>query len=324
MWMINEKLIIDPTFIISLDVELLCGIINDPESRSKKKHINLLNNDDTKGRGCIDVLLNILERHNIPATWAIVGHLFLDHCKKEDGIPHKDMPRFKPDWYSADPCTDLQKDPLYYGRDIVEKILSNRIEHEIGYHSFSHVDFSECSREVAEAEIKISNKLAKEFGITFESFVFPGNKIGRVDILKEYNFKIYRGKNLGRYDISQSFLIRKFNGGIDKVIATPTEPEWVDGIWMIPSSMFFCDSQIKFSVLWRAKLGLYWAIRTKKVFHVFLHPHNLLLYPSLKNDLDRFLEIVAKKRDEGKIEIMSMEKFVGTLDEKMRNGLKVV
>lgn len=129
--MINEKLIIDPTFIISLDVELLCGIINDPESRSKKKHINLLNNDDTKGRGCIDVLLNILERHNIPATWAIVGHLFLDHCKKEDGIPHKDMPRFKPDWYSADPCTDLQKDPLYYGRDIVEKILSNRIEHEI-------------------------------------------------------------------------------------------------------------------------------------------------------------------------------------------------
>ena len=80
--------------------------------------------------------------------------------------------------------------------------------------------------------------------------------------------------------------------------------------------MFFCDSQIKFSVLWRAKLGLYWAIRTKKVFHVFLHPHNLLLYPSLKNDLDRFLEIVAKKRDEGRIKVMTMWAFVGVLDGK--------
>ena len=108
------------------------------------------------------------------------------------------------------------------------------------------------------------------------------------------------------------------------MIAPPTEPEWMDGIWMIPSSMFFCDPQIKFSVLWRAKLGLYRAIRSKKVFHVFLHPCNLLMYPSLKDDLDRFLEIVAKKRDEGKIEVLSMEKFVEALDEKMRNGLEVV
>ncbi len=309
-----------PIFIISLDVELMWGFAAYPSHTD----IGLLKRDDAKGRGCIDTLLNIFEKHNIPATWAIVGHLFLDHCKKEDGMPHKDMPRFKPDWYSADPCTDLQKDPLYYGRDIVEKILSNRIEHEIGQHSFSHVDFSECSREVAESEIKTSNKLAKQFGITFESFVFPENKIGHVDILKENCFKIYRGKNLGRYDISQSFLLRKFNGGIDKMIAPPTEPEWMDGIWMIPSSMFFCDPQIKFSVLWRAKLGLYRAIRSKKVFHVFLHPCNLLMYPSLKDDLDRFLEIVAKKRDEGKIEVLSMEKFVEALDEKMRNGLEVV
>jgi hypothetical protein len=56
------------------------------------------------------------------ATWAIVGHLFLDHCEKEDGIPHKDMPRFTDGWYSCDPCTGIHKDPLYYGRDIIEKI----------------------------------------------------------------------------------------------------------------------------------------------------------------------------------------------------------
>jgi peptidoglycan/xylan/chitin deacetylase (PgdA/CDA1 family) len=113
-----------------------------------------MKSDGKNVRGCIDTLLNLFEQHKIPATWAVVGHLFLDHCEKEDGIPHKDMPRSKEDWYSSDPCTDIKRDPLYYGKDIVEKILSNRIEHEISYHSFSHVAFSECSKEVAEAEIK--------------------------------------------------------------------------------------------------------------------------------------------------------------------------
>ena len=301
-----------PIFIISLDVESIWGYAAYPSH----KDIDLLKRDDTKGRGCIDILLNLFEKHNIPATWAVVGHLFLDHCECEDGVPHKDMPRFKKDWYSSDPCTDIQRDPLYYGRDIVEKILSNRIEHEIGYHSFSHVVFSECSREVAEAEIKVGNKLAKEFGITFKSFVFPENKIGHVDVLRENGFKIYRGENIGRYDLNQSFLIRKFNGGIDKMIAPPTEPKWMDGIWEIPSSMFFCDPQIKLSVLPRAKLGLYRAIRSKKVFHVFLHPHNLLMYPSLKEDLDKFLALVAKKRDEGEIKVMTMGEFAEGLKRK--------
>ena len=311
-------MIAKPIFIISLDMELLWGYAATPAHNA----VRLIKNDDKKGRGCIDILLNLFEKHNIPATWAVVGHLFLDHCESEDGIPHKDMPRFKEDWYSYDPCTDIQRDPLYYGKDIVEKILSNRIEHEIGYHSFSHVVFSECRREVAEAEIKEGIKLAKEFGITLKSFVFPDNKIGHVDVLKENEFEIYRGRNRTRGNVNQNILIRKFNGGINKVLVPLTEPEWKDGIWEIPSSMYFCDPQIKFSVLPRAKLGLYRAIRSKKVFHIFLHPHSLLMYPSLKDDLDKFLAFVSKKRDESEIEVMTMGEFVKVLnDETELRGL---
>lgn len=155
------------TFIISLDVELLWGTVFYPALKTA----NLLKKDSRGGKGCIDVLLNFFERHDIPATWAVVGHPFLNHCECDGGIPHKNIPRFKEDWYSLDTCTDMKRYPLYYGRDIIEKILSNRVEHEIGYNSFSHVLFSECSREVAETEIKIANKLAKEFGITLKSFV---------------------------------------------------------------------------------------------------------------------------------------------------------
>jgi peptidoglycan/xylan/chitin deacetylase (PgdA/CDA1 family) len=293
-----------PTFIISLDTESIWGYIAYPSSKTASE----IKHDDTKGRGCIDILLNLFEKHNIPATWAVVGHLFLDHCECEDGIPHKDMPRFKEDWYSSDPCTDIQRDPLYYGKDIVENILSNRIEHEIGYHSFSHVVFSECNREVAEAEIKMGNELAKEFGITLKSFVFPENKIGHIDVLKENGFEIYRGSNLG-YDLSQSLLIQKFIGGISKMIAPPVEPKWMNGIWEIPSSMHFYDPKIKFSVLPRAKIGLNWAIKSKKVFHVYLHPQSLLSYSSLKEDLDKFLGVVSRKRDEGEIEVRTMGEF---------------
>ena len=241
-----------PIFIISLDTELIWGYVAYPSL----KEVSLMKADKENVRGCIDTLLNLFEKHNIPATWAVVGHLFLDHCEKENGIPHRNMPRFRADWYSSDPCTDIQRDPLYYGKDIVEKILSNRIEHEIGYHSFSHVIFSECSREVAKAEIKVGGKLAKEFGITLKSFVFPNNNIGHVDVLKEYGFKIYRGGNLGRGNINQNILIRVFNFGINKIIAQPAEPKWMDGIWEIPTSVLFCDPQFKFSVLPRAKIGL--------------------------------------------------------------------
>lgn len=190
-----------PNFIISLDTELFWGYAGYPSSDV----VSLMKNDNRKVRGCVDLLLSLFEKHNIPATWAVVGHLFLDHCECEDGIPHRNMPRFRADWYSADPCTDIQRDPLNYGKDIAEKILSNRIEHEIGYHSFSHVVFSEYRREVAEAEIKEGLKLAKkEFGLTLKSFVFPENKIGHVDILKKYGFKIYRGYNLAGKSIGKS------------------------------------------------------------------------------------------------------------------------
>lgn len=301
-----------PSFIISLDTELIWGCL----THQLSKIVDLMKADKKKVRGCIDILLSLFEKYNIPATWAVVGHLFLDRCEREDGVSHKNMPRFREECYPFDPCTSIQKDPLYYGKDVIEMILSKSIGHEVAYHSFSHVIFSNCSREVAEAEIKEGIRLAKEFGITLKSFVFPKNKMGYIDLLKKYRFKIYRGENLGKYDLNQNFLTREFNGGIDKIIAPPAEPKWMDGIREIPSSMFFYDPQIKFSVLPRAKLGLCQAIRSRKVFHIFLHPHNLLMYSSLKDDLDKFLGIVVEKRDKGKLQVMTMGEFASELNAK--------
>ena len=309
----GERALIEPTFIISLDVELLWGTVLHPTIKTA----SLLRNDDTKGRGNIDLLLSLFEKYDIPATWAIVGHLFLDHCQRENGIPHHGMPRFKDNWYSVDPCSNIHQDPLYYGEDIIEKVISSPVGHEIGYHSFSHVPFAECSREVAEAEVKEGVELAKGLGITFKSFVFPYNAIGHIDILRENGFEIFRGRNLQRRDSNQNFLIHMASVAIDKAIAPPTEPVWRDGIWEIPSSMFFCDPRMPFSLSLRARLGLERAMRANKVFHIFLHPHNLLAQPSLGKMLDKFLSLVAEKREGGRLQVFTMGGLASYLNEKV-------
>ena len=95
-------------FIISIDTELLWGYVLHPHH----KMVRLLKQAERAGRGPVDSLLALFEKYHIAATWAIVGHLFLDRCEKEEGLPHKDMPRFRDTWYSWDPCSNIQQAPL--------------------------------------------------------------------------------------------------------------------------------------------------------------------------------------------------------------------
>jgi len=296
-------------FLITLDVELGWGL-----ARSRSNHLDLLKKDEKQVREAIDFLLKNFEGYQIPATWAMVGHLFLDSCQKKDGIPHPDMPHVRDDWYSCDPATNITQDPLFYGRDIVEKVLASRLKHEIGYHSFSHVIFSECSRQVAQAEIEAGLKLARESGIELKSFVFPKNQIGHIDVLKEYGFQIYRGKNLTRA-VQNSYLMNKLGAIMDTGLAPPTEARLVEGIWELPSSLYFCEPRLPFTLLPRTKLGLRRAINSKKIFHVFLHPWNLVIYPQIRDDLVKLLRFVAQKQAQGKLEVTTMAGLASRLNQ---------
>lgn len=304
-----------PTFMISIDVELLWGHMPSPS-----KDLIAMISKAGYGREPIDSLLSIFDKYEIPATWAVVGHLFLDHCIKEDGVAHKDMPRFQQNWYEFDPCTDIKRAPLYYGKDIVEKILSTRVSHEIGYHSFSHVPFSECSREVAEVEIKEGVRLTKELGINLKSFVFPKNMIGHVDVLKEYGFEIYRGRNLRIGKDHPSLLYRVGRVAVNEALARPVEPRWKDGIWEIPSCMFFRDPLLPFSLLPRAKHGInkmivnFSGLSPNKVFHIFLHPEDLLLDPRLLKRLDRLCTFILEKREKDMIQVNTMGELASYLN----------
>lgn len=301
-----------PIFLISLDTEMLWGPAGGQDGLDQ---FNLIKRNENKIRKAISTLLDLFEKYNVSATWAVVGHLFLDHCDEETCLTKINMNKFgyTHPWY-RDPYSNIEKDPLYYGKDIIEKIITNPMNHELGYHSFSHVCFTIIPREMAEGEIKESKKIEKEWNIKFASFVFPMNEIAYVDILKENGFKIYRSKSPNILTNRSDFINKKIELGVSKFIAPPIEPRRDNGIWEIQSSMTFFDSQIQQSLLLRFKIGFERAIKNKTIFHIWLHPWNLLCYERLTDDLEKMLKYVSKRRDEGKIDVMTMNELADYLN----------
>lgn len=153
----------------------------------------------------IPFILDICERFSIPVTWATVGHLFLETCKPINGRKHAEIPPVKHykgsfwdfngnDWFEYDPCTNDKCDPLWYAPDLIKLILQSKAEHEIGCHTFSHIDCRDgvCPPELIRAELQLCKKLASGYGLTLASFVHPGHTIGNLDILEQEGFTNYR------------------------------------------------------------------------------------------------------------------------------------
>ena len=291
-----------PIFILSVDFELLWGYVLHPKDRAA----GLLLSDETKGRGSTLTLLNILDRHGLPATWATVGGLFLE--------PDQPHPALSSAAHSA--LFEKADRQLFHAPDLIEKIRSSPTGHEIAYHSFSHVRFSECTPEVALRELTEGVRAAEKLGLSLRSFVFPENKIGHAALLKQAGFLIYRGQTLGGRAVEQGLTTRLKGVVMRRITAPPVAPIWRDGIWEVPGSMVFGDSLLPFAVLPRAERGLRRAIRQNMVFHLWLHPQDLLLDSNLGSKLDAFLAFVGKKRKRGELEVMTMGELGSVLTEK--------
>jgi len=150
-------------------------------------------------------ILDLCDRFNIPVTWATVGHLLLDNCQRQNGKIHHDIPQLPEfeneywkfsgqDWFEHDPGTDVARDPEWYAPDLVKDILRRETKHEIGCHTFSHIDCRDgiCPPELMQIELRECKKLAKRWGMELKSFVHPGHTIGNLDVLADEGFSNYR------------------------------------------------------------------------------------------------------------------------------------
>jgi peptidoglycan/xylan/chitin deacetylase (PgdA/CDA1 family) len=306
-----------PTFMISLDQELIWGSFDHTSADAFLA-------DHPDPRGTVRALVELLDEFQVPATWAIVGHLFLGSCtRSHDGRAHPEIVRPKYEWYQgdwlrADPCTDRLRDPLWYGDDILDVIQGARAGHEIACHSFSHLVYGDagCVQGAAMSDLRACLAAAAKRGVTLRSFVFPRNREGHHTLLREHGFIAFRGEEPAWWCALPGPAKRAGHlfdqvGGRTPPISKPSEK--VPGLWNLPGSLLLLHRHgvrryVPLAVRRRRiHRGLVEAVRTRGLFHLWFHPHNLSfdragLFQVLRDGL---LEAV-RLRDRGLLDIRTM------------------
>ncbi len=305
------------TFALTFDTELIWGSFDSTSPAAFQERYPDI-------RGTIDRALRLLEGYGMAATWAVVGHLYLRSCGRDAaGVAHPELvrpgQRWRPgDWYAADPCTDREHDPLWYGDDILDALQGARVAQEIGCHSFAHVLFDDpdLTRAAVNADLDACLALAASRGIELRSFVFPRNLEGHHEALRAHGFTAFRGADpvwharlpgpAGRVGhlVDQAL-------GMRPPVSTPSER--LPGVWNIPGSALLMHrtgvrrfvplaSRVR-----KARLGMEAAAATGRVFHLWTHPFNLAGDPdSMLGTLDGILRLAADARDRGELVVDTM------------------
>ena len=305
-----------PTFLFSVDVEGLWGVFFVGRWRSDASSARA-------AREAVPAMLRLLDERRIPATFAVVGHLYLDRCARGDGRPHPDMPRARypwwtEDWYAHDPCSNEASAPDWYGRSLVGAVRGSPGGHELASHGFSHAVFDEAHMDAATAaaELRASRASAAAAGADVRSFVFPQNVVGHRALLAPAGFTCYRApdgdepQRAGPPGGARRLL--RFARHLAASEPPVGRPRLVDGLVEIPPSMPFVGAggaralPPRRARVARARRGLEAARREGAVFHLWTHPHAFAGSGGVLESLADTLDAVAALRDRGEIAVATM------------------
>lgn len=312
--------------VLSLDLELSWG-------RFDKLSTNVLDAQSLEERNRIKRLLALLDQYEIPATWAMVGHLMLDSCTRDqDGQAHVEVsphPRyswFARDWFCFDPCTEASHAPSWYAPDVVDWIREARVGHEIGSHSFAHIYYGdpECTSSVAQADLQAAVNAAAKKGVVLSSFVFPRNQVGHLPLLKSFGFRTYRG-TMPDLIPGATGALRRVANLLDQLCARSPTPvkaeEALPGFWNIPGNHFFMarDGIRKYipiaSRVRKGEKGIDNAIKTGQLYHLWFHPFNLNTdSDAMFSGLEQIFSYACRMRKEGRLHILTMEEYARHLE----------
>lgn len=292
-------------FLISIDTEMSWGLVHRPSMPYRY--------DDERAH--LSRLLDLFDRHQVPATWAIVGHLFLERCRPVNGVKHPEIVRpdydwFEGDWFDADPCGDVDSDPSWYAPDVVTEIRSRPTGHEIASHGFSHIIAGDpgCSPETFHSEVAASVAVAEQAGVSLRSFIHPRNRIGHVDVLAEAGITSYRGRPArGATPASAGERLRDKLVGSER---TAVRPLLEGPIVNFPATiMYDVDPRPRSWPLWirQVERRLDQAVRQRSLFHLWFHPHNLRDHPRAAfAGLERLCRTASRYRRQGVLETTTM------------------
>lgn len=296
-------------FVVSLDTELAWGCFDVGGLESLRPAYE-------NTRAVIDSILDLFDQYRIPATWALVAHL-LDDC---NGEHTQSSPAFDwVDWFSAVPCRTGVDRRLWYAPDVYDAITDATVDHDIGLHGYSHMILGAegCSRADAATELATAIDTFRRVGQNPDSFVFPRNQIGYVDLLAQHGIETYRGLDQRWYETAPipDGLAKPFRFLDEATVSTPSTgtPRERSGIVEIPGSQVFrpyhggWQYTPEHSQRQRALKGLERAATTGDVFHLWFHPFNLAQERTrLLAELESVLQYASQLREQGQLEVLTM------------------
>jgi peptidoglycan/xylan/chitin deacetylase (PgdA/CDA1 family) len=283
---------------ISIDLELAWGFwdILTPE---------ILRQSESAERPICDTLVELFDRFSIPATWAVVAAV-LDRASAEG------RPGGEASWYAP---------------DIIERIRAARTAHEIGSHGGRHLYYDRMSAAQAQDDLDFVTDVHRKNALALESFVFPRNAVGHLDLLAGAGLRTFRGPDTGWVRVAPRLgpALGKIVTFGDKILPIPPAPARAQprgALVDIPGSMLVPgrDGARRFILPWvtRAKLsaGLARARRTGRTFHLWFHPCNFYYRREEQfATLAWFLEHAADEAGRGRIEICTMGSYAARAGE---------
>ncbi|WP_418280303.1 polysaccharide deacetylase family protein [Halorubrum sp. DTA98] len=290
------------TVVLSIDAELGWGhhdLTSPPAARLES------------GRDGWATLLELLDTYRIPATWAVVGHLFLEECDRA----HATHP-IADEWFERERTEWDERPDLRFAPDLVRAIHDADVDHDIGCHTFSHVDFGNdaTTPEIARAELVASLEAAGSSSVpaAMTSVVFPHNNVGHRDVLAEWGFTCYRGVGPNGEPTSALRTIGNATVGTPPLVE-PTVDEF--GLVNVPASIHLyglsgparrvCERLWEDPILAVVRRGIDAATKGDGVFHVWLRPNDLMTDADVER-LQTVLAYVARRRELSGLDVRTM------------------
>ncbi len=275
---------------ISIDLELAWGVWDH------------LTPDDLRRAACDErpicaALIELFDRYQVPATWAVVAAL-LDEKSARAGP--------KEAWFAP---------------DIVERVARAKAGHEIGSHSGRHIYFDTASAADARDDLAFARQIHRAHGLAFDSFVFPRGAAGHLDAVADAGLKVCNFADVGWVEKARALGRRagKAANLADKLLPIAPRPATVERrgeLIHIPKSMLLMGRnglrRFVLPPVTRAKLrrGLARACATGGIFHLWFHPSNFYFRREEQlATLASFLAHAAEEAGRGRIEIRTMGSY---------------
>lgn len=246
-------------------------------------------------------ILETLDDHDIPVTWATVGAM-IDPSNSRDftHLTEKQL-------CIVDKAIKESEANTFNGIDLFETVLSSKVEHQVACHSYSHIPFNfEGVDEIfVREDLRRFNNALSRYNLSTNRFVFPENTESFYRELSEAGIKKVRVAADNLFSNRYLYLLTI------TFVPPPASKETIDrtGISRHYGSMLYNDVGNPYRIPLlerRLQLGLRNVIDKGHTLHIWAHPFNFAESAPLLKSFTKTIKNIATLRDSGKLSIALM------------------